>query len=569
VEAFFKKCDLFSDENCELVAKNAFLESEEVCKATNERLQLHFDRDPSDWVVQRVEKMTGLIAETLGSFRDFLDELPHLVRSTNGATTTHPRRMSGGVLRLKRTMYATARSHAYLKALSTLWGYTINFREIRHNRVEFVPKNWKTHRAIACEPEGNLALQLAFDSYCKRKLRSRLRVDLGDQSRNQRLALRSSVDGALCTVDLKAASDRLAREVVTLLFPEEWRRFFSDTRSPAWKSDDGTLVPYHKLSSMGNGYTFTIETLVFAALCKSLGSRRYSVYGDDIIIETELYGDLVEMLSYLGFEVNEEKSHVALPNAVALAPSPERGFGVLLESVQAALRTESGEEDEGQSIRSQVGAEGKKAAVSEIASWLTGVVTSTSQDAPAETYGCYRESCGIHAWGGYVITPLYLTSIRTRRDMNLLMNNIMSFGTPGGQLWEYAIGLIRRFNLSFGPPVLDRGAYVFIDVHTSYRLKLIRSTKRHGPWQPCVKALKPRSETRRCFDSRALFLWFLHRKDKPYEASRHSLGLVKSKSKWVRYRPVMADLTGGSVYLHWWTELLGRARALPGDPRGT
>ena len=123
VEASFKKCDLFSDENCELVAKNAFLESEEVCKATNERLEQHFQRDPGDWVSEKVERMTSVIDDCLGSFKDFLNDLPHLVRSTNGATATHPRRASGGVLRLKRTMYATARSHAYLKALCTLWGY--------------------------------------------------------------------------------------------------------------------------------------------------------------------------------------------------------------------------------------------------------------------------------------------------------------------------------------------------------------------------------------------------------------------------------------------------------------
>jgi hypothetical protein len=558
VEAFFKKCDLFSNEDCEQVAKTAFLESEKVCEATNSRLELHFDRDPSDWVVEKVERMASEIAGCLGTFKDFLDELPRLVRSTNGATATHPRRLSSGVHRLKRTMYATERSRPYLQALSAYWGYVINFRKIHHNRVEFVPKNWKTHRAIACEPEGNLALQLAFDAFCKRKLKSRLRVDLRDQSRNQRLALRSSVDGALCTVDLKAASDRLAKNAVVLLFPEDWTKFFFDTRSPAWKSDDGTYVPYHKLSSMGNGFTFTIETLVFSALCKSLGSRRFSVYGDDIIIETELYDDLVEMLSYLGFEVNEEKSHVALPDSTYYSPSPPNDCRSLLESASSSLRDERSEQTEGDYLRSSVGAEEKKSAVSEIASWLVGIVSESSTTRPAITYGCYRESCGVHAWGGFLITPLFLTSIRTRRDMNLLVNNIMSFGTPGGKLWEYAHEIVRRNNLSYGPPVLDRGAYVFIDVYSSYRLRLIRSVKEHGPWQPCVRALIPRAEISRCYDSRALFLWFLHRRARPYESSRHSLGQRKSKSKWVRYRPFCADLTGGSVHLHWWTELLLR-----------
>jgi len=515
-----------------------------------------------------VERIQTIVEDTLGPVDTFLAELPQHVRITNGATAAHPRSKSGGAARLKRTMYATERSHPYLRALAAYWGYTFNFRKIHHNRVELVPKNWKTHRTIACEPEGNIALQLAFDSFCKRKLRSRLKIDLSDQSRNQRLAHESSVHGKLCTVDLKAASDRLALNVVHLLFPRGWVDYFLATRSPCWKASDGALKPYHKLSSMGNGYTFTIETLVFAAICKSLGSKEFSVYGDDIIIETELYEPLVEMLSYLGFEVNQEKSHVSMPRVGSWSQSLpavprllrhglEDSKGQSSPSGEPVLLLPFGSSSYGNASDDESGDLHR-----ELEHWLRGVVEACLEDKctkPASTYGCYRESCGVHSFGGFAITPLFLRSLSTKRDWILFMNNIMSFGSLGGALWEYATRLIAELNLPLGPPVLDTASCVFIDVWDCYRLGLIRTFpegKGFGPWQPAFKALIPRAKDVRCYDSRALFLWFTNRRSIPYEGSRHSLGTLKYRSKWVRYRPVMADAVGGSVRLYWWTETL-------------
>jgi hypothetical protein len=138
----------------------------------------------------------------------------------------------------------------------------------------------------------------------------------------------------------------------------------------------------------------------------------------------------------------------------------------------------------------------------------------------------------------------------------LAVNNIIAFAPPGGSCWEFATEIVRKLNLPVGPPVLDACACVFIDVHTCYRLGLIRTIKSFGPFQPAFKGLVERSKKVTVSDSRALFLWFLHRKDRPYESSGHSLGTYKCRLKWMRYRPVMADIMCGSVRLHWWTELL-------------
>lgn len=81
-----------------------------------------------------------------------------------------------------------------------------------------------------------------------------------------------------------------------------------DLRSPCFAGPFGTGL-YSKFSSMGNGTTFCIETLIFAAACYAVGSKQFSVYGDDIAIETELAEELMDVLRRIGFIVNQDKSH--------------------------------------------------------------------------------------------------------------------------------------------------------------------------------------------------------------------------------------------------------------------
>lgn len=325
VEALFKKNDVFTDPvAAEDVAFSSFLKAERKCRRTNRRLDwyyLHTDRlDPE--LLFYLSKMKRWIDLVLGKHEDFLEELPRLVRLTAGATSTRSRRNSTPVQKVSMRPECTRGAAPYLHALANWFGYskfkTAKFRTtaVATNRVEFVPKNWKTKRTIACEPEGNLPLQLAFDTYAKGRLR-RHGFDLSDQSRNQRLACEASIGQHLATLDLSQASDTLAYNVVAWLLNQAWFDYLRAVRSP-WgtiKREESrfNLVRYEKFSSMGNGTTFTLETLVFAAACKAVGSRECSVYGDDIILETELVPKVVRLLEFLGFSINQTKSFTAGP----------------------------------------------------------------------------------------------------------------------------------------------------------------------------------------------------------------------------------------------------------------
>lgn len=316
IEAFFKKNVHFSvAEQCEEAARLSFYKAEMLCRITNRRLDhyyIHRDRLDPD-VEKWMTKAEMFIDRVLGSFEPFLDELPKLVRFTSGATLSRPRSKSLPFHKVSKKPECTPRAYPYLQSLSYFFGYgKLRGKPVLQNRVEVVRKNWKTDRTIACEPEGNIPLQLAFDTFAKRRLRMKTQIDLADQSRNQSEAKRGSIDGQVATVDLSMASDTISYNVVAWLFPTAWFNYLDDVRSPVASGKFGTF-PYAKFSSMGNGSTFAIETLIFASACHAVGSQTYQVYGDDITIETEKVEDLKRFMRFLGFVVNPDKSFAAGP----------------------------------------------------------------------------------------------------------------------------------------------------------------------------------------------------------------------------------------------------------------
>jgi len=183
------------------------------------------------------------------------------------------------------------------------------------NRVHTVPKNAKTDRIIAIEPTMNGYVQSGIGGLIRRRLK-RVGIDLDDQTLNQELARAGSLDGSLATIDLAAASDTVSMRLVEELLPDDWVLAIKQSRSSVGVLPSGKIVNYQKVSSMGNGYTFELESLIFWALSSSVRSLlgsvddRLAVYGDDIIVPTGLADLLIETLRYCGFSCNAKKTFV-------------------------------------------------------------------------------------------------------------------------------------------------------------------------------------------------------------------------------------------------------------------
>lgn len=183
------------------------------------------------------------------------------------------------------------------------------------NKLGFVAKTVEVHRTIAVEPLLNGFLQKGVDVFMRARLR-RIGIDLSDQARNAYLAKRGSESweeaDSWVTIDLSNASGSISKELVRLLLPLEWHEYLDAIRSSGFILD-GKRQEYESFCSMGNGFCFPLETLIFASFCHAAGCDDFAVYGDDIIVRRSRALYLIELLAYFGFKVNIQKTFIVGP----------------------------------------------------------------------------------------------------------------------------------------------------------------------------------------------------------------------------------------------------------------
>jgi hypothetical protein len=338
VELMSKYPYLAIDVNREAVALQKFADAELQCSETNKRLSSEVLSLTTIYTPGSIISMARLkIAALLGPFswdkaeqhfgfgpgsttslaRRFGDAYykfghnrPHTTKACSVLALTSIRRIPTWYSRLLHNVGETPES-----ILSKSLEEQINllFEVVPGNRVTTVPKNAKTDRVIAIEPDLNMFIQKGIGALIRSRLK-KVGIDLDTQLPNQELASVGSLTGEYATIDLSSASDTVSMKLCELLLPSDWFEAIKLSRSPRGVLPDGTLITYHKVSSMGNGFTFELESLLFWALCKSVMSLfrtdkgRLVVYGDDIIIPVAAYHTVVWMLNYCGFTVNSRKS---------------------------------------------------------------------------------------------------------------------------------------------------------------------------------------------------------------------------------------------------------------------
>jgi hypothetical protein len=284
--------------------------------------------DIREWTV----KMKREIGRVLGDVQPFLDSIPERIKVTSGATASLPRSKAQPYKKLRlKNVECTVACRPYYEWLAEIYGYDsreVTYKRCTGNRITTVPKNWKTERTIACEPTGNLPFQLAFDSYIKDRL-TLVGVTLRDQSKNQRLAKRASMEDDLATIDLSMASDTVSYSVVEALLPDDWFEFLTDIRS-GFGNAFGTTRVYSKFSTMGNATTFGLETLIFVAAVRVFERNPdlYAVYGDDIILPSQYTESFTKLMRFLGFHINHDKSFSTGPFRESCGADWYRGIDV-------------------------------------------------------------------------------------------------------------------------------------------------------------------------------------------------------------------------------------------------
>jgi hypothetical protein len=297
-------------------ALSAFFKSEQQCAASNDRLSDllngHIDRPDLLPVLNKAQEWIGRILGVLS--RRKLAYCEEMMGFGPGATTSVSGVVTQGKKYSSRVIDCTPRCLDFgLFATPLLWRRTIEGFNLQvANKFTTVPKNAKTDRGICIEPDLNIFIQKGQGALLKRQL-SAFGLDIYTQDSNRYLASKAQQSG-LATVDFSRASDTVCRNAVWFLLPFEWADFLHYSRVDNTMVD-GKIVPLEKWSSMGNGYTFELETLIFYGLAlaaveltapEKLGD--VATFGDDVILAQEALGLFREASTFLGFEVNDEKS---------------------------------------------------------------------------------------------------------------------------------------------------------------------------------------------------------------------------------------------------------------------
>jgi len=203
-----------------------------------------------------------------------------------------------------------------------------------HAVVDVVPKNAKTDRTIAIEPTFRMFVQKALGAALRRCLRN-VGVNLNDQGRNQELS-RLAYTHDLATLDLRAASDTVSRSLILELIPIDIFLLLDAARSKTFvfRGDPSTVHRFKKFSTMGNGFTFELESLIFWAIASTAcditrsDNKFVSVFGDDIIVPQSAAEACSSILTQLGFVINTDKSFTAGEFFESCGKHYFRGFDV-------------------------------------------------------------------------------------------------------------------------------------------------------------------------------------------------------------------------------------------------
>jgi hypothetical protein len=305
-----KSPNLPTNIDCSKVAEDAFRASEDACKLTNERL-LGVDRP--GWLFDAYHIVEDVLGELDGKkLERILQGCGHGPGASVG--------VGGQIVPSDKYDRAVTLTKELIPFYSALTGPNWDrlcllvggCKVVKGGRFFTVRKNAKTDRGCSTEPTLNQFLQKGIGKEIAMLLRQ-TGVDIRNQEINQVFASLAHTSG-LATIDLSQASDLISIVAALLLLPIRWFHLMDIARSKFCEIG-GEEVELSKFCTMGNGFTFPLETLMFLAVARSRVPRAewdsISVYGDDMIVPQQYAPAVVEALEFLGFKVNIKKSYLA------------------------------------------------------------------------------------------------------------------------------------------------------------------------------------------------------------------------------------------------------------------
>lgn len=284
---------------------------------------------PKDLCLKAASLMSGWLKDL--SFKDII---PH---HGPGACAEFSRKMSTP-LRKTSLVEIDAALNVALNSVfpernSTYLNYQVQQKINRTSRLVYVPKSYKSLRAVNPEPATLMFFQQGVKDVLYRYIGKhpflKHVLPLTRQEQNRELAQFGSFVDSFATIDLSSASDMVSWQIVKAIFKKTplWKWIVA-TRSRSVEIKIGkeifTVNNFNKYAPMGSALTFPIESLTFLAISiaaiqmyeEKLASpiaqgqlkNLVSIYGDDIIVPTQYFDVVTSALELCGFKVNIEKS---------------------------------------------------------------------------------------------------------------------------------------------------------------------------------------------------------------------------------------------------------------------
>lgn len=452
---------------------------------------------------------------------DSLDEFCHYGRVGPGASIG----ARGGDFYTK--MFASPISCTSLGLYESYKGYIRNYPEwsnaesirlehygsahvVAGNRLSFVPKDDKISRTICTEPSLNMFFQLGCGHIIERRLLSKYGISMSDQPfKNRELARRGSLGLGFVTCDLSSASDSLGLKMLSGVLPRHVFDMLKLLRSPT-TTFAGAKTELHMISTMGNGFTFPLQTMLFTSIVmaafrargvkplypRGADSGNFGVFGDDIICPDSIWPDVQRLLRLLGFKINHDKTFVE---------------------------------------------------------------------------GLFRESCGADFYSGVNIRGVYVKALTTQQDLFAAINQLNLFSTRTGILLPRTVNLLCcKTDWTMVPRDSDLSSGICVPLSlVSKHFKLDKNCQSLAYWryEPVglririgEKALiSPKGSRHRIYNPSGLLISFLQRSINSFSIGvRHDIIRYKRKLGVAPFwdaPPMVHPLTGWFPWWRWETAI--------------
>lgn len=202
---------------------------------------------------------------------------------TSGATTSAP----SGNFPLERFSdpKCTPRCAIHMVKWIEEYGIAIPWDQFSYcsgSKTVIVPKTARIGRLVSPEPAVNAFWQSAWGVTLAQRLLG-TGINLSQAAdKHRRLAKIGSMTGKICTQDQSNASGLIYTELVRYLLSAEWYEVLDACRSRNTTIGD-TEHQLQCFTTMGNGFCFELETIIFLGMLRSLipDHSNIHVFGDD------------------------------------------------------------------------------------------------------------------------------------------------------------------------------------------------------------------------------------------------------------------------------------------------